>query len=68
MNDLCNLSCLARILAAAAFLALCSLNLFAADSQQLSGTVSDQSGAVVPGATVRIQESGADNAVIWRLC
>lgn len=57
-SDLRFSSCLLRIFAILAFLAIGPLSLVASQSQQLSGTVTDPSGAVVPGALVRMQSVG----------
>ena len=54
-SDLPTPSCLFRILATLAFLILAPLTALASDPLQLSGTVSDPTGAVVPGASVSIQ-------------
>ena len=51
-------SCLLRILATLMFLIFGSLGVLARDAQQLAGTVSDPSGAVVAGAVVTIQNVG----------
>src|SRR5215467_1807855 len=48
-------SFLVRLLSVVAFLVIGPLSVLASDSLPLSGTVSDPSGAVVPGATVSIQ-------------
>ncbi|MGA8731689.1 MAG: carboxypeptidase-like regulatory domain-containing protein, partial [Terracidiphilus sp.] len=58
MSDLRFSSCLFGVLATLAFLSLGPSNVFASDSQQLSGTVSDPSGAVVAGAEVSLQSVG----------
>ncbi len=59
MSDLrFSTSFLLRILAVLGFLTLMPLSILAIAPQQLSGTVSDSSGAVVSGAAVSIQKSG----------
>ena len=58
MSNLRSPSCLLRILAIFGFLILGTFSALANDSQQLSGTVSDPSGAVVPSASVSIQSVG----------
>jgi len=59
MSDFRSHSLLLRILITLAILALGSQAGFAGDLQRISGTVSDPSGAVVPGAQVSIQQTGA---------
>lgn len=54
------------MIAAAVWLAIGTASVFASDSQQLSGTVSDSSGAVVSGATVSIRRSGAGDTQTTR--
>src|SRR6478736_5915647 len=54
-SDVPSPSCLFRILATLAFLILAPFSALASDPQQLSGIVSDPTGAVVPGASVSIQ-------------
>ncbi len=62
MSDFRSPFFLLRILATMAILALASRAVLAGDLQQLSGTVSDPSGALVPGALVSIQKTGAFKA------
>jgi hypothetical protein len=58
MSDFRSHSLLLRILSTFATVALGSQAVFAGDLQRISGTVSDPSGAVVPGAQVNIQRTG----------